>query len=84
MLDFFLNLDTSVQVAIITLCGGVLVALINGIVSLANGIVPLINNRKKNNIQSQGSETDKITINQTSNGHNNTFIGIQNNNKDGE
>lgn len=77
MLEFFFSLDTAVQAAVVTLCGGVLVAVINGIVSL-------INNRKKKNSQSQTSKTDNVTINQTSNGHNNTFIGIQNNTKDGE
>lgn len=77
MLEFFFSLDTAVQAAVVALCGGVLVAVINGIVSL-------INNRKKKNSQSQTSKTDNVTINQTSNGHNNTFIGIQNNTKDGE
>ena len=69
MVELFLSLDKTVQVAIITLCGGVLVAIINGVFSL-------INNRKKKNAQTNA------TVNQTSNGHHNTFIGIQNNGKD--
>ena len=75
MVEFFLSLDKTVQVAIITLCGGVLVAIINGIFSM-------INNRKKKNTQTNTVTSDKITVNQTSNGHHNTFIGIQNNGKD--
>ena len=31
MVELFLRLDKTVQVAIITLCGGVLVAIINGV-----------------------------------------------------
>lgn len=75
MVEFFLSLDKTVQVAIITLCGGVLVAIINGIFSM-------INNRNKKNTQTNTTTSDKITVNQTSNGHHNTFIGIQNNGKD--
>ena len=75
MVDFFLSLDKTVQVAIITLCGGVLVAIINGIFSM-------INNYKKKNTQTNTATSDKITVNQTSNGHHITFIGVQNNGKD--
>lgn len=75
VLEFFGNLDATVQVALITLCGGVLVAVINGIVSL-------LNNRKKKDAQSQATVTDKSTVNQTLKGHNNTVIGIQNNIKE--
>lgn len=75
MVEFFLSLDKTVQVEIITLCGGVLVAIINGIFSM-------INNRNKKNTQTNTTTSGKITVNQTSNGHHNTFIGIQNNGKD--
>lgn len=71
MMELFLSLDKAVQAAIIAACGGIMVAVINGIFSL-------INNRKKKNRKTQKSTTDKVTITQTSNGHHNTFIGIQN------
>lgn len=71
MIDFFLSLDKAVQAAIIAAFGGILVAIINGLFSL-------INNRKKRNHKTSKSTADKVSINQTSNGHHNTFIGIQN------
>lgn len=75
MVELFLRLDKTVQVAIITLCGGVLVAIING-------VFLLISNRKKKVQQTRTTIADKVTITQTSNGNNNGFIGIQNNGKD--
>ena len=75
MVEVFLNLDKTIQVAIITVCGGMLVAIINGIFSL-------LSNRKKKSKQIQETTTDKVTITQTSNGHHNSFVGIQNIGKD--
>ena len=75
MVELFLRLDKTVQVAIITLCGGVLVAIINGVFFL-------FINRKKKVQQTRTTIADKVTITQTSNGNNNSFIGIQNNGKD--
>lgn len=75
MAELFLSLDKAVQAALITACGGVLVAVIKGLFSL-------LNNRKKKNHKTKKAVTDKITITQTSSGHHNTFIGIQNIGKD--
>lgn len=75
MMELFLGLDKMVQAAIIAACGSVLVAAINGLFSL-------VNNRKKKNHKTKKAVTDKITITQTSSGHHNTFIGIQNIGKD--
>ena len=73
MVDFFLSLDKTVQVALIALCSAVLVAIINGIFSILNN--------KKSKLK-DSTESDKVSITQTANGHHNTFIGIQNPGKD--
>lgn len=75
MLELFLSLDKTVQVAIIALCSAVLVAIINGLFSV-------LNNCKKKNQQADTTTADEVTITQTSNGHHNTFVGIQNIGKD--
>jgi hypothetical protein len=67
---WFSSLDATVQVAVITICGSV---------SIITGIFGLI---KKDN--SSKGKSDSTTINQTSSGSNNTFIGIQNNHKGGK
>ena len=68
---WFSSLDATVQVAVITICGSVSVAIITGIFGLT----------KKDN--SSKGKSDSTTINQTSSGSN-TFIGIQNNHKGGK
>ena len=69
-MEWFLALDTTVQVAVIGLCSAVLVAIIKGIFSIVG--------KKK--------ERDSTTtvINQSSSGKHNTFIGVQNNKKESE
>ena len=69
---WFSSLDATVQVAVITICGSVSVAIITGIFGLI----------KKDN--SSKGKSDSTTINQTSSGSKNTFIGIQNNHKGGK
>ena len=77
MLEFFLGLDATMQVAIISLCGAVIVAIING-------FFQLISSRKKNDSDKQVAPNEKTIISQNINGHHNTVIGIQNNKKNGE
>ena len=74
-MEWFLRLDTTVQVAIIGLCSAVLAAIINGIFSIV---------RKKKNNNSKKTDIAITTINQSSSGKHNTFIGIQNNKKERE
>lgn len=83
MIEFFMGLDTTVQVAVVSLCCAVAVAVING-------FFQLISNRKKSGGEKQGGNddcaapNDKTVIKQNINGRHNTVIGIQNNKKDGE
>lgn len=74
-MEFFLGLDKTVQVAIIGLISAVSVAIITGIFSW-------LSNRKKSKEQAPTTQSNKTSIKQSSSGHNNTFIGIQNNGKD--
>ena len=67
-MDWFIGLAIEIKVAIISACGLVLVAIVNGIFSL------LGSSKKKNK-----DETRTTTITQTTTGNNNTVIGVQNN-----
>ncbi len=69
-MEWFSSLDKTVQVAIITALGGIIVAIITGLFSL-------VNKKKKDAAVKKNSGSAKIT--QTSYGDNNTFIGVQNN-----
>ena len=69
---WFSSLDATVQVAVITICGSVSVAIITGIFGLIKKVL------------SEKHKSNSTTINQTSSGSNNTFIGIQNNHKGGK
>lgn len=72
MVEWFTAQAVEIKVAIITCCGGILVAIITGVFSILG---------KKG--KSKTSST--YTVNQTVTGENNTQIGIQNNfKKDGE
>ena len=66
---WFSSLDSSAQVALIA---PIVVAIITGILGL---IKKILSGKHKSN---------STTINQTSSGSNNTFIGIQNNHKGGK
>lgn len=66
---WFSSLDSSTQVALIV---PIVVAIITGIFGL---IKKVLSGKHKSN---------STTINQTSSGSNNTFIGIQNNHKGGK
>ncbi len=75
MIDWFMNLNAAnkitIIVAIITACGGIIVAIINGIFNV-------FSDKKKDN------KTSKYSINQTAY-DNGTQIGVQiKNNKEGE
>lgn len=74
-MKWFLELDITVQVAIIGLCSATLVAIVNGIFSIIG--------KKKNN-NSGKVDVAATIINQSSSGKHNTFIGIQNNKKERE
>ena len=71
-MDWFIGLEIEMKVAIVSACGLIFVALINGVFSL-------INTKKKNN-DTDNNTTNTITQNTT--GNNNTIIGIQNNTKE--
>ena len=66
-MDFFFKLDIQLQIALIAACGGLLVALINGVFSLIG--------RKKHSDEKK----EHITITQSTSGQHNSFIGIQTN-----
>ena len=66
---WFSSLDSSAQVALIV---PIVVAIITGIFGLIKKVL------------SGKHKSDSTTINQTSSGSNNTFIGIQNNHKEGK
>lgn len=72
-MNWFLSLDKTVQAALIGLCSAVLVAIITGVFSLLGKA------RKEKTGEKQSTTT---TINQSSSGSYNTFIGIQNNGKE--
>lgn len=67
-MDWFIGLEIEIKVAIISACGLVLVAIVNGIFSL------LGSPKRKNK-----EETKTTNVTQTTTGNNNTVIGIQNN-----
>lgn len=66
-MDWFLELNTTVQGAIVTAAGTVLAAIIKGLFSMID--------RGKN-------KTVKVVIKQKTSGNNNTFIGMQNNGRE--
>lgn len=75
MLSWFLQQDSTVKAAIIGGGATIIVALISGIFKL---VELCASNQKK---KSEGQNTG-INISQTTTGHNNTFIGVQNNRKE--
>lgn len=74
-MEWFLSLDKVVQAAIIGGVATVCAAIIAGLFA-----VWTTRKKRKNDVVSGSSTT---TITQTSSGSHNTFIGIQNNGKDG-
>ena len=74
-MEWFLSLDKVVQAAIIGGVATVCAAIIAGLFTVWT------TRKKSKNDAASGSSTTTIT--QTSSGSHNTFIGIQNNGKDG-
>ena len=76
MINWLNNLDPAVQAAIVTGIFAIVVAIIGGIFTLL-----AIRKKKKN--ENHGSH-ESVTIHQSSSGHHNTFIGVQNNYEKGD
>lgn len=68
---WFTGLEIEMQVALVSACGIIVVAVINGVFLLLS--------KNKN---SNGCNTTTTSINQNTKGRNNTIIGIQNNTKE--
>ena len=75
-MGWFLSLDNTVQVAIIGGIATVCAAIISGLFAIWAS-----RRKSKDDAVSSGST---VTITQSSSGNHNTFIGIQNNGKDGD